>query len=190
MIDWLSKPWPWYIGGPLLGLMVPLLLFIGNKQFGISSSFRHLCAAVLPRTKTEYFRYDWKKSLWSLVVVAGMIVGAAIAVLFLDGDQAPELSVKARTMFVSWGLTDFSRLQPAQIFAFASISDFSNLILLVGGGFLVGFGTRYANGCTSGHAIMGLSLLNLGSLVATIGFFAGGVLFSNTIVPLILSIRG
>jgi len=190
MIEWLRQPWPWYVGGPLLGLMVPLLLFLGNKHFGVSSSFRHICAAVLPRLKADYFRYEWKKSLWSIVLVAGIIVGAAIAALFLDGDTGPKLSASATKMFASWGLTDFSRLQPAQIFSLASFVSLPNLILLVGGGFLVGFGTRYGDGCTSGHAIMGLSLLSPGSLVATIGFFGGGIVVSHFVLPAILRIGG
>lgn len=190
MFAWLKDPWPWYVGGPLLGLMVPLLLFAGNKQFGVSSSFRHICAATLPRLKAEYFTYEWKKSLWSIVMVSGIIVGAAIAVFFLDGDTGPEVSRSARTMFASWGITDLSRLQPAQLFAVQSMWSLPSLILLIGGGFLVGFGTRYANGCTSGHAIMGLSLLNPGSFVATIGFFAGGLLVSNYVLPAILGTGG
>ena len=122
-------------------------------------------------------------------MMAGVVVGALIAMLFLDGDSMPEISTKAKSMFIQWGLTDFSRLQPPEIFAIKNLLSGSNIILLIGGGFLVGFGTRYGNGCTSGHAVMGLSLLNLGSLVATIGFFAGGLLFSNFLVPAILSIK-
>jgi len=190
MIDWLQGPWPWYVGGPLLGLMVPILLFIGNKHFGVSSSFRHICAATMPKLKAEYFRYEWKKSLWSIVMVAGVIVGAAIAVLFLDGDSSPQLSSAARRMFASWGITEISRLQPTQIFSLGEMFRAPNLILLVGGGFLVGFGTRYANGCTSGHAIMGLSLLSVGSLVATLGFFAGGLVVSNLLVPIVVGLLG
>ncbi len=188
MLALIREPWPWYVGGPLLGLVVPLLLFVGNKHFGVSSSFRHICAAAIPRLKAEYFRYEWKNSLWSIVLVAGVIAGAAIAVLFLDGDSPPQISAAARRMFLSWGLTDITRLQPTQVFALNSMFRPENLILLAGGGFLVGFGTRYANGCTSGHAIMGLSLLNVGSLVATVSFFAGGALVSNLLVPPILGI--
>ncbi len=184
MLEWLMEPWPWYVGGPLLGLMVPILMIFGNKHFGVSSSYRHICTAALP-LKAEYFRYDWKSKSWSIVVIAGVIVGAAIAVLFLNGDAMPPVSDAARNMFVTWGLAEFSRLQPVEIFAVSNLASVRNLFLLIVGGFFVGFGTRYGNGCTSGHAIMGLSLLNFGSLVATISFFAGGMLVSNLIVPLI-----
>ena len=190
MLSSFAGPWQWYIGGPLIGLIVPILLFAGNKHLGVSSSFRHICAAALPKLKADYFRYEWKKSLWSIVMVLGVVVGAAIAVLFLDGDQAPGISKSAVEMFREWGITDISRLQPAQLFAFGSMFRLPSLILLIGGGFLVGFGTRYGNGCTSGHAIMGISLLSVGSIVATIGFFAGGLLFSNLVLPAVLKAGG
>lgn len=183
MLSFITEPWPWYISGPLLGLMVPILLLTSNKAFGVSSSFRHICAAVLP-FKPKYLKYEWKKSIWSLVMMLGVVCGAVIAVLFLDGNETPKLSSAAVKMFTSWGVT-INSLQPAEVFAVSSILTLPALVSLIVGGFLIGFGTRYANGCTSGHAIMGLSLLNPGSLAATISFFAGGILVSNFIVPLL-----
>lgn len=121
-------------------------------------------------------------------MVAGVIAGAAIAVLFLGGDRMPAVSEEARRMFVSWGLGAFDGLQPAELFAPAGLGDPRNLIMLLGGGFLVGFGTRYGGGCTSGHAVMGLSLLSFGSLVATLSFFIGGLLVSNFVVPALMGL--
>jgi len=186
-MEFLQGAWPWYVSGPLLGLMVPVLLFFGNKHFGISSSFRHNFAATLP-LKADYFTYNWKEHRWSISLVLGVIVGGGIATLFLNGGQAPELTLKARQMFVGWGLTDFSGLQPTEIFSLEHLGSVRNLVLLGVGGFLVGFGTRYANGCTSGHAIMGLSLLNLGSLVATVGFFIGGLTVSHLVLPWLMGL--
>jgi hypothetical protein len=163
--------------------MVPLLLLSSNKHFGVSSSFRHACAAAFPKLRISYLRYNWKDESWSLVMMAGVIAGAALAVIFLGGNRMPGISEGAREMFLGWGLSDFSTLQPAEIFAPSRFGDPRNLIMLLGGGFMVGFGTRYGNGCTSGHAIMGLSLLSLGSLVATASFFLGGLLVSNIVVP-------
>ena len=74
MVELLSKPWPWYVSGPLIGLMVPLLLLFANKSFGISSSLRHICAACFPG-KIEYFDYNWKREAWNLFFVAGIVVG-------------------------------------------------------------------------------------------------------------------
>jgi len=165
--------------------MVPLLLFIGNKHFGISSSLQHICTAVF-RPRARYFRYDWRDKAWNLYLAVGVILGAAIAVLFLDGDQAPGIGAEARSLFASWGLGEARSLLPPEIFALENIVTPAALTAVLFGGFLVGFGARYADGCTSGHAIMGLSLLNLGSLVAVIGFFIGGLIVSHTVVPLLM----
>jgi hypothetical protein len=145
--------------------MVPLLLLSSNKHFGVSSSFRHVCAAAFPKLRISYLRYNWKDESWSLVMMAGVIAGAAVAVLLLDGNRMPGISDGAREMFRAWGLSDFSALQPGEIFAVSR------------------FGTRYGGGCTSGHAVMGMSLLSLGSLVATVSFFLGGLIVSNLVVP-------
>jgi uncharacterized protein len=184
MLDFLSKPWPWYISGPLLGLMVPVLLLTSNKPFGVSSSLRHICAAVFPG-KPEYLKYKWKEKSWSLVMMLGVIIGALLAVFFLDGNRAPLLSDSATAMFALWGLDPASALQPAEVFSLSALGSPAAFVSLIAGGFLVGFGTRYSNGCTSGHAIMGISMLNPGSIIATISFFAGGTLVSNFIVPLL-----
>ena len=186
MLTWLSEPWPWYVTGPLLGLTVPLLLIFGNKSFGVSSSLRHICAAV--GIKADYFRYDWKSKSWNLVFVGGVILGGLIAFLFLNADVLPPLSDAARTTFRSWGLALGDGLVPAELFRGGAVFSLRSLVILLVGGFLIGFGTRWANGCTSGHTIMGLSLLNPGSLVATIGFFIGGLIGAWGLLPLILSL--
>ena len=184
----ITGPWPWYVSGPLLGLMVPLLLILGNKNFGISSTLRHVCAAALP-VKAEYFRgYSWRSHSWNLVLALGVIIGAAIAVVFLGGNRAPEVTPAAVELFRTWDVAAPAALQPAEIYSADGLASARGLISLIAGGFLVGFGTRYAGGCTSGHAIMGLSMLNVGSLVATIGFFAGGVVVSNFVLPWVMSL--
>src|SRR3989442_9684551 len=55
-----THPLPWYVAGPLIGLVVPSLLLLGNKPFGVSSNFRHLCAALAP-CGIEFFAHDWKR---------------------------------------------------------------------------------------------------------------------------------
>ena len=186
-MEFLTEPWPWYVSGPLLGLMVPILFFIGNKHFGVSSSFRHICSAVL-KPKADYFRYDWKASAWNLIMLAGTVIGAAVAVLFLNGGEAPAVTAEARKLFAEWSILRLDGLMPEVIFAPENLFSLPALLVLVLGGFLIGFGTRYAGGCTAGHAIMGLSLLNLGSLVAVIGFFAGGLLVAWFVVPWVVGV--
>lgn len=158
MIDFIMQPWPWYIGGPLIGLMVPALLIFAGKNFSVSSSFRQLNAICAPRTKLSYLRFNWKGQIWRLFFVGGIVIGGYIGNNLLSYEPVPFLP---DSYFSWWGV-----------------------LLLAVGGILVGFGTRYAQGCTSGHTIMGISSLQWPSIVASISFFIGGLLTVWVIVPL------
>jgi len=177
-------PLPWWIAGPLIGLIVPALLIAGNKTFGISSNFRHICAAVAP-CGIEFFGHDWKRlGLWNLTLLAGVFTGAALAAHFAP----PTVQISARTIEAlrGIGVRDFAGLAPHDVFAWASLLTFRGFVCIVAGGFLVGFGTAYAGGCTSGHAIAGLADRQLASLIAVVGFFAGGLATTYFILPRIL----
>lgn len=187
MIDFLKQPWAWYVAGPLIGLMVPLLLVLGNKTFGISSSLRHICAACLP-AKIPFFHYDWKKEAWNLFFAAGIIIGAFIVAAFLNNPNPINLNSKLVAELNQYGVTNQTSLLPEQLFSWQQLFTIKGLFFMVFGGFLVGFGTRYAGGCTSGHAIMGLSNLQWPSLIATISFMAGGFIMANLILPVILKL--
>ncbi len=187
-IEWIKQPWPWYVAGPLIGLTVPTLLIIGNKSFGISSSLRHVCAACVP-AGIPYFKYDWKKESWNLFFVAGIFFGGLIAAQFLSNPQPVEVNPALSAELSSYGITDYSGLVPRQLFNWSSLLSARGFMMMVVGGFMVGFGTRYAGGCTSGHSIMGLSTLQWPSLVATCCFMAGGFIMANLILPFILSIH-
>jgi uncharacterized protein len=187
MIEWLSRPWPWYVAGPLIGLMVPFLLIIGNKTFGISSSLRHICAAVIP-SKIPFFSYNWRKESWNLFFVGGVLIGGFIAASFLNANAALDLNPLLTAELNRYGVSSSTGLLPTDIFSWESLFTVRGFILIVMGGFLVGFGTRYAGGCTSGHSIMGLSNLQLPSLVATCCFMAGGFFMANLVLPLILKL--
>lgn len=186
-IELVKQPWPWYVAGPLIGLMVPTLLIFGNKTFGISSSLRHICASCFP-AKIPFFQYNWRKEVWNLFFVFGVFIGGIITMLYLNNDAAVVVDPRLVSELSAYGISDYSNLVPAELFSWASLATPRGMIMMVLGGFLVGFGTRYAGGCTSGHAIMGLSMLQLPSLVATICFMVGGFIMANLILPLILSI--
>lgn len=186
-MTFLKQPWPWYVAGPLIGLTVPALLLLGNKSFGISSSLRHICAACLP-AKIPFFQYDWKKEAWNLFFVFGILLGGAIASHLLWGSGPVEVHPRLAHELAAYGITDFGDLVPRDIISWPSLFTVRGFLLMVGGGFLVGFGTRYAGGCTSGHAIMGLSNLQWPSLVATICFMVGGFVMANLVLPFILSL--
>ena len=185
MIEFIKEPWPWYVAGPLIGVMVPLLLVFGNKAFGISSTLRHICAMCVP-LDIKYFQYEWKNEKWNLTFVVGIILGGMIASQLMMGDGKVAISPETAADLSALGVQDFSSYLPGDIFSWESLLSLRGLIFMVFGGFLVGFGTRYANGCTSGHSITGLSNLQVGSLAATISFFIGGLVMTHLILPFIL----
>lgn len=154
------EPWPWYVVGPLVGLMVPSLLIFAGKTWGISGSFRDINAICSPRTKLPYLKYDWRKNTWKIVLVVGVVIGGFIGNYPLSSEPVPFL--------------------PNEFYSI------SGVVMLIIGGIFVGFGTRYADGCTSGHSIMGMSNLQLSGLIATICFFIGGLIMTWLIWPLLL----
>jgi uncharacterized membrane protein YedE/YeeE len=178
-------PLPWYIAGPLIGLVVPALLIIGNKPFGVSSNFRLLCSAIAP-CGIEYFRHDWRGAgAWNLVFLGGVFVGAAIAWRVAP---VPAVDLSARTVadLQRLGVREFAGLAPHDVFSWASLLTLKGFVSIVIGGFLVGFGTAYAGGCTSGHAIAGLADRQPASLIAVCGFFAGGLAATYFVLPRLL----
>jgi uncharacterized membrane protein YedE/YeeE len=185
LLDIIRQPWPWYVAGPLIGLIVPGLLLIGNKSFGISSSLRHICAACLP-AKVPFFHYDWKKEVWNLYFVGGIFMGGLLATWFLVSAEQVQIHPQLQAELARYQITQIDSFLPQQLFNWSNLFTVKGFIMIVVGGFLVGFGTRYAGGCTSGHAIMGMSNLQWPSLVATCCFMAGGFLMANVLLPLIL----
>lgn len=187
MLEWIKQPWPWYVAGPLIGLTVPALLILGNKTFGISSSLRHVCASCLP-ANIPFFKYDWKKEIWNLFFVAGVLLGGIIAAQLLSNTEPVIVNTKLSQELATYGITNYQGMVPVDLFSWPQLLTPRGLIMMVVGGFMVGFGTRYAGGCTSGHAIMGLSNLQWPSLVATCCFMAGGFIMTNLILPYILKL--
>jgi len=186
LLELLRSPWPWYVGGPLIGLTVPLLLWLGNKGFGISANLRHACAILLPdAAKPAFFRYDWRKERWNLMFAGGLILGGIVAGVLLGNPDPTRLSAAGVQSIQDLGVQVRPGLMPAEL------TDLSNpgvWLLLAVSGLLVGFGTRYGGGCTSGHAITGLSTLQSPSLIATVSFFAGGILSANLLLPTFMAV--
>lgn len=183
----LKQPWPWYVAGALIGLTVPALLLLGNKHFGISANLRHACAACLP-ANIKFFKYDWKKEVWNFFFVGGILIGAFLAVQFLSTPDPIQVHPNLVNELKDYGITDNSKLLPSELFSFESLLTLRGFIMLVAGGFLVGFGARYAGGCTSGHAIMGISDLQVPSMIATASFMVGGFFMANVLLPIILKL--
>ena len=187
MLEIIKQPWHWALAGILIGLTVPTLLILGNKKFGISSSLRHVCAMCFP-ANIPFFKYNWKSELWNMFFVAGILIGGFIAAQFLQNPNDVQVTEATKSMLANYGITDYSQLLPAQIFNWQNLFTLKGFVFFILGGFLVGFGTRYAGGCTSGHAIMGLSNLQLPSLYATISFMIGGFISANILLPFLFKL--
>lgn len=184
-MNWIYDPWPWYVAGPLIALVMFVLLSVG-KKFGMSSNLRTACAAVGAGKAADFFNFDWKAERWNLMIVLGAIIGGFIASNYM-GDNSVKINPEvAEQLATDYNINSAgSSYLPPEIFSIEALSNPFNIILLLVGGLLVGFGARYAGGCTSGHAISGLSNLQLPSLIAVIGFFIGGLAMVHFIYPFI-----
>ncbi len=184
-MNWIYDPWPWYVSGPLIALVMFLLLMIG-KRFGMSSNLRTMCTICGAGKTSDFFKFDWKAQRWNLIVALGVMIGGFIANNFLSTDTSVDLNPSVITDLQAKGFESAGQAyMPNLLFSNDVFSDPKGLLLLVIGGLLVGFGARYAGGCTSGHAISGLSDLQLPSLIAVVGFFIGGLVMIHFIFPLI-----
>jgi len=187
MIEILRQPWPWYVAGVFAGLTVPALLLLGNKHFGVSSSLRHICAACLPG-KISFFNYDWRKEIWNLFFVGGILIGGAVGSYLLSNPEPVIVAEQTMSDLRALNIEVDHELMPASLFSIENIFTLKGLVFFVIGGFMVGFGTRYAGGCTSGHAIMGLSTMQWPSLVATCCFMVGGFVMTHLVFPWLFKI--
>jgi uncharacterized membrane protein YedE/YeeE len=188
VIEFLSQPWPWYVAGPIIATVYMLLLWFG-KSFGISATLHAACSMLGAGKRIPFFRFDWRTQTWNLLFVLGSLIGGFLAATFLSDPAGPRLA----PAFTEWasanGLESWkSGMTPTELFDLQAAISLRGLVMVVVGGFLVGFGSRYAGGCTSGHAISGLSNLQLPSLVAVIGFFIGGLIVTWLLMPHILAL--
>lgn len=182
MLEFIKEPWPWYVSGIVIALVMLLLLLTG-KNFGMSANLRTMCTIGGGGKWSDFFRFDWKSQIWNLMVVIGAVIGGYFAAFHLSYDNTVELSQSTVENLESMGFEDpGATYLPREIFNF---THWKSILILIMGGLLIGFGARYAGGCTSGHAISGLSDLQLPSLIAVMGFFIGGLFMTHFIIPLL-----
>lgn len=189
--DWISQPWPWWVAGPMIALIMFILLFFG-KEFGMSANLRVMCAADGADDVADFFKFDWQSQSWNLLVALGAVFGGYLAAhYFTNGEPTAHItsqaveSVRQYTYFADRIPENGHVPLVPDFLDWPALFTLRGAFIILGGGFLVGFGARYAGGCTSGHAISGMSALQLGSLVAVIGFFLGGLFMTYFIFPLI-----
>ncbi len=184
-MEFIMDPWPWYVSGPLIALVMFLLIFMG-KKFGMSSNLETMCTMCGAGKTTSYFNVDWKGSRWNLVVVLGAAIGGFIGAHFLSHSTGVDIAANTVTNLEELGFFSAGEAYlPERLFSLEALTQPGPLSILLLGGLLIGFGARYAAGCTSGHAISGLSNLQLPSLIAVIGFFIGGLVMVHLLFPII-----
>jgi|TARA_B110000914_G_scaffold28151_1_gene20942 uncharacterized membrane protein YedE/YeeE len=185
-MELIYNPWPWYIAGPIIALIMVLLIVFG-KSFGMSSNLRTICAIAGAGKYSDFFRFEWKNQIWNLVLVLGAVIGGFIAHNYMTNDYTINLNQTTIKSLNEIGIKNpGSSYLPDELFGIEALNSLYGWIYLIFGGILIGFGTRYAGGCTSGHAISGLSNMQLPSLIAVIGFFIGGLLMNHFILPFLL----
>lgn len=185
MIDYILQPWPWYVAGPLIALCMYLMFFFG-KKFGVSSNLETVCAMGGAGRLVEFFKFDWRKNQWNLVFIVGLIVGGFISDQWLTPDNSVAINPKTVQDLAEIGIDNGgSTYLPDEIFSTEAMLSPKGFAILLLAGILVGFGARYAGGCTSGHGIVGLSSLSVESFIAVGGFFIGGLIMTWLILPYI-----
>lgn len=185
MIEFLLAPWPWWFSGIIISAVMFILLFFG-KSFGFSANLRTICSIGGAGKKVKFFDFDWKKQVWNIVFLLGSVIGGYIAYAFLtEGNHPVEIADSTVKDLQALGFSEPTTLQPLELFSWESVLTLKGFLILAIGGLMVGFGARYAGGCTSGHAISGISDLQIPSFIAVIGFFIGGLIMTFGIFPLI-----
>jgi uncharacterized protein len=184
MLEVLKQPWPWYTSGAVIAFIMVLLLFFG-KSFGFSANLRTICSACGAGKRVKFFDFNWRSQIWNLLFLLGAIIGGFISAEFLSNGEAVQLSEATLQDLTALGISSPQGIQPEEIFGLEALFSLRGLLILLGGGFMIGFGARYAGGCTSGHAISGLANLQLPSLIAVVGFFIGGLITTFILLPLL-----
>ena len=184
LLEIIQQPWPWYVSGFLIATTMFALLYFG-QSFGFSSNLRTLCAAVGGGKKVKFFDFNWKTQTWNLMFLIGATIGGYIAAQFLSNGEPVLISESTIRDLSAMGFAAPKGAQPEELFNWEYVFTLKGFLILAIGGLMVGFGSRWAGGCTSGHAISGLSDLQVPSLIAVVGFFAGGLIMTHFIMPLI-----
>ena len=188
MIELLKEPWPWYIAGPLIAVVYTILALFG-KSFGISASLRAACSMAGAGKNIPFFDFDWKSQIWNFMFIIGSMIGGFIAVTFLSTDAPMLLSDSTIEALEGLNMTSYQTgIFPSELLSWDALFTAKGFIFMVIGGLLIGFGSRWAGGCTSGHAISGLANLQLPSLIAVIGFFIGGLFMTFILIPIIFNL--
>jgi hypothetical protein len=154
------EPWHWAVAGAAIGAITLLLLWVTNQRLGISTGLENLCALAIhpPYLRRREIAGSQR---WRLPFLAGLVLGGFLSAA-TSGGWAPLWDLGIFDAVIGWG-------------------PFGKLAWMFTGGCLIGFGTRMAGGCTSGHGIFGISNLERASLESTLCYLATGIATSALI---------
>ena len=184
-MEFIFQPWPGYVAGPVIAIVMFLLFYFGER-FGVSSNLETFCSIGGAGKFVDYFKIDWKENTWNLIFVIGAILGGFISTQWLTTTEAVAINPQTIQDLADIGIQNAgSSYLPDEIFSIETMLSLKGFLILLIAGIMVGFGARWAGGCTSGHAIVGLSNLEIPSLISVIGFFIGGLIMTWLILPLI-----
>jgi uncharacterized membrane protein YedE/YeeE len=184
MTDILTQSWSWWFSGMVISFVMFFLLYFG-KSFGFSANLRTICAAAGAGEKVSFFNFNWRGQIWNLVFLVGAVIGGFISGTVLNSGEKPGISQQTIEDLKELGFSEPTTIQPPELFDWSQVMTLKGFLILSLGGLMVGFGSRYAGGCTSGHAISGLADLQVPSLIAVIGFFIGGLVMTHLLFPVI-----
>jgi uncharacterized membrane protein YedE/YeeE len=184
MIDFIIQPWPWWFSGIIISIIMFFLIYFG-ESFGFSSNLRTICAALGLGKTNNYFDFNWRLKLWNIVFLIGAIIGGYIGGNLLTKGEPVKISEATIVDLAKYGFAEPTSIQPPELFSWNALFTLKGFLIMALGGLMVGFGARYAGGCTSGHAISGLSDLQWPSFIAVVGFFVGGLIMTFLIFPFI-----
>jgi len=188
MIELIKEPWPWYVAGPIIAAVYTLLALFG-KSFGISASLRAACSMAGAGKKISFFDFDWRSQTWNFMFIIGSMIGGFIASNYLMNGEPMILAESTVASLQELHLTSYKDgIFPTELLSMDALMTAPGFIFMVVGGLLIGFGSRWAGGCTSGHAISGLANLQLPSLIAVVGFFIGGLFMTFFLIPIIFNL--
>lgn len=184
-MEFITQPWAWYVAGPVIALVMFLLFYFGER-FGVSSNLETFCTIGGAGRLTDYFKINVKSNNWNLIFVVGAIIGGFISAQWLTPSDMVALNPQTIEDLAAINIQNAgANYLPAELFSLEALFTLKGFLILLIAGILVGFGSRWAGGCTSGHAIVGLSNLELPSLIAVIGFFVGGLIMTWYILPIL-----
>jgi len=187
-MDFIFQAWPWYVGGVIIALVTFFLFYFG-KHLGVSSNLETMCSIEGAGKLTDYFKIDWRARKWNIVFILGLVIGGFISSQWMTPSETMKLNPKTIQELSDLGIADAgTTFLPDEIFGLKKLTSPKGILFLLIGGILVGFGSRYAGGCTSGHGIVGMSNLALPSFISVLGFFIGGILMTWFILPYLLKL--